>query len=1057
MNGGAGEGGRTASLPAVVPAAVPGVVRLPKIGDPLSYPRAMLGFVETRSVSPVFVGRTGELDTLNDALARAGGGDTPGASAAGGEPQALLLGGEAGVGKTRLVEEFARAAGRRGAVVALGGCVEIGADGLPFAPFSTALRALRRHLPEELAAAAAGQEEELARLLPELAEGAPVTGGGRHDEESMARLFELTARLLERVAARRTVVLVLEDLHWADASTRHLIAYLLRTLRTGRLVVLATYRSDDIHRRHPLRPLLAELDRLRTVRRLELGRFTRDEVGRQIAGILAHEPDPLQVDAIFERSDGNAFFVEELAVAAHEGSCTGLTDSLRDLLLVRVEALPESAQRVARIVAEGGSTVEYRLLAAVAGLAEDDLIEALRSAVNANILLPGERSRLNRRYAEALDADPTLVPAAERVMRLASYWYHAHDPAKALPAVLDASVEARRRHAYSEQLRLLERAMELWDSVPDDVRATLRPVDYTEVYPPCGCDPATTPLRYLDLMAEAAVAGRLCGERERAMKITKRALRLLEDEQDTGSGTGASGRDPQRAAWFWTQRSLLVQAQGRGDGWRELGIAQELVRGLPPSQVHAEVLAMAANWSMLHSPGPDAMTAAERAVEYARMVGADEIELNARLTLGGLMVDAGQIDAGLAEMFQVRDLVVAQDRSVVVARSHVNLPSALESVGRSRDALGILREGVDLTRRMGLLESEAWVWGNLAESLISLGRWDEALEAADRAGAPGRSPAPRGGAALKRAAVALARGEPAEAARLLAEARAAYGTHDPMPQYQLPLAALAIGIAEAEGRLPDARAELVRVLDAGFPPGTQRYGWPLLLSAAAAEADARALPAAEEGRADILERLAGAAKHLTTGAPLWAAHERWVRAELHRAHGRDTPQLWSEVVTAFECLERPYDLARVRHRLAGALLATGGEDERARATELLRLARTVADHLGARPLSDAVALLGRRARLTLGHTGDPGAAPEPTDPAEALGLTGRERDVLRLVSEGRTNRQIAGELFISPKTASVHVSNILAKLGVSGRGEAAAVAHRLALFPAERLTSGSPE
>ncbi len=1075
MNGGTGEGGRTAFLPAVVP----GTVRLPKTGDPLSYPRAMLGSVETRSVSPVFVGRTGELDTLNEALARAEGADAgasdAGASAFGGEPQALLLGGEAGVGKTRLVEEFAAAAHRRGAVVALGGCVEIGADGLPFAPFSTALRALRRHLPGELAAAAAGQEEELARLLPELAEGTPVTGGGRHDEESMARLFELTARLLERVAARHTVVLVLEDLHWADASTRHLIAYLFRTLRTGRLVVLATYRSDDIHRRHPLRPLLAELDRLRTVRRLELGRFTRDEVGRQIAGILAHEPDPGQVDAIFERSDGNAFFVEELAVAAHEGSCTGLTDSLRDLLLVRVEALPESAQRVARLVAEGGSTVEYRLLAAVAQLAEDDLIEALRSAVNAHILLPapdgdgyrfrhslvreavgddllpGERSRLNRRYAEALDADPTLVPAAERVMRLASYWYHAHDPARALPAVLDASVEARRRHAYSEQLRLLERAMELWDAAPDDVRATLRPVDYTEVYPPCGCDPDTTPLRYLDLMAEAAVAGRRCGERERAMKITKRALRLLEDEQ----GTSACGRDQQRAAWFWTQRSLLVQAQGRGDGWRELGIAQELVRGLPPSQVHAEVLAMSANWSMLHCPGPEAMTAAERAVEYARMVGADEIELNARLTLGGLMVDAGQIDAGLAEMFQVRDLVVARNGTAVVARSHVNLPSVLESVGRSREALGILREGVDLTRRMGLLESEAWVWGNLAESLISLGRWDEALEAADRAGAPGRGPAPRGGAALKRATVALARGESAEAARQLTEARAAYGTHDPMPQHRLPLAALTVGVAAAEGRLADARAELARALDEGFPPGTQRYGWPLLLAAAEAEADARTLPAADEGRTEAVERLSDAAKRLTTGAPVWAAHEHWVRAELHRARDRDTPQLWSEAVTAFERLERPYELARVRHRLAAALLATGGEDERARATELLRLARTVADHLGARPLSDAVALLVRRARLTLGRAApEPAAAPAPADPAEALGLTGRERDVLRLVAEGRTNRQIAGELFISPKTASVHVSNILAKLGVSGRGEAAALAHRLALFPAERLGAG---
>ncbi|MFC7985870.1 AAA family ATPase [Streptomyces sp. NPDC057336] len=1029
----------------------------------------MLASVETRSVSPVFVGRAGELATLHDALVRA-------ASA---EPQALLLGGEAGVGKTRLVEEFADAARRQGAVVALGGCVEIGADGLPFAPFSTALRALRRQLPGELADAAAGQEEELARLLPELGEGAPVTGGGRHDEESMARLFELTARLLERVAARHTVVLVLEDLHWADASTRHLIAYLVRTLRTGRLVVLATYRSDDIHRRHPLRPLLAELDRLRTVRRIELGRFTRDEVGRQIAGILAYEPDPLQVDEIFERSDGNAFFVEELAVAAHEGCCTGLTDSLRDLLLVRVEALSESAQRVARTVAEGGSTVEYRLLAAVASLAEDDLIEALRAAVGANILLPapdgdgyrfrhslvreavaddllpGERSRLNRRYAEALDADPTLVPAAERVMRLASYWYHAHDPARALPAVLDASVEARRRHAYSEQLRLLERAMELWDSVPDDVRATLRPVDYTEVYPPCGCDPQTTPLRYLDLMAEAAVAGRLCGERERALKITKRALRLLEEDQEADAAAPASGRDPQRAAWFWTQRSLLVQAQGRGDGWRELGIAQELVRGLPPSQVHAEVLAMAANWSMLHDPGPDAVVAAERAVEYARMVGADDIELNARLTLGGLMVDAGHIDAGLAEMYQVRDLVVAQGRSAVVARSHVNLPSVLESVGRSEEALGILREGVELTRRMGLLESEAWVWGNLSESLISLGRWDEALEAAARASAPGRGPAPRGGAALKRAVVALARGGTAEAAGLLAEARAAYGTHDPMPQYRLPLAALALGIAAAEGRLPDVRAELTRALDAGLPPGTQRYGWPLLLSAAQAEADARGLPAAEEGRAEALERLAGTAKSLTTGAPVWLAHEKWVRAELHRAEGRDTPALWTEAVTAFECLERPYDLARVRHRLAAALLDTGGEDERARATELLRLAGAVARHLGARPLADAVDRLGRRARLTLGRAA--GLERVPADPAEALGLTGRERDVLRLVSEGRTNRQIAEELFISPKTASVHVSNILAKLGVSGRGEAAAVAHRLALFPADRIASGSAE
>ncbi|WP_261719506.1 helix-turn-helix transcriptional regulator [Streptomyces sp. FZ201] len=1003
----------------------------------------MLWPVETQFVSPVFVGRTEELQALKDALARADAG----------EPQALLLGGEAGVGKTRLVEEFAQHAVRAGAVVALGGCVEIGADGLPYAPFSTALRALRHELPAELADAAQGQEEDLARLLPELG----TTATGRYDDENgIARLFELTARLLERVSADRTVVLALEDLHWADASTRHLLAYLLRTLRTGRLVVLATYRADDIHRRHPLRPLLAELDRLRTVRRIELGRFTRAEVGRQIAGILAAEPDPAQVDAIFERSDGNAFFVEELAVASHEGCAAQLTDTLRDLLLVRVEALPETAQRVARIVAEGGSTVEYRLLAAVAGLPEDDLIEALRAAVNASILtpapggdgyrfrhslvreavgddlLPGERSRLNRAYAEALQADPGLVPADVLVMRLASYWYHANDPAKALPAVLDASVAARRRHAHSEQLRLLERAMELWDAVPENVRATLRPVDYTEVYPPCGCDPDTKALSYLDLMAEAAVAGRLCGERERALKITKRALRLLEGEGD-----------PLRAAWFWIQRARLIQAQARGDGWQEIATAQELVRGTPPSEVHAEVLATVASWAMVRSPGPEAMTAAERAVEYARMVGATEIELNARLTLGGLLVEAGEGGTGLAVMKEVREQSLALGVPSVIGRSHINLGSVLVGVGRAEEALDVLQDGLRITRERGLRDSEAWIWANLAEALICLGRWDEAVEAADSARRTGQVAKPRGCAAHCLGTIALARGQLADAARHLADARASYGTHDPMPQNNLPVTRLAIALAAAEGRLLDARAELTRTLNTGFQPGTQRYAWPVLLDAAVAEADARTLPVAQDGRAETLERLFSAVKTLTTDAPIWHAYDQWTRAELRRAEGETPVDLWSAVVAAFEQLQRPYDLARVRHRLAEALLTTGGEEDRAPAAELLRLAHAVAEHLGARPLADEVTSLAQRARLPL--TAE--ASPRPA--ADGLGLTTREHDVLRLVSAGRTNRQIAEELFISPKTASVHVSNILAKLGVAGRGEAAAVAHRLGLFTTE--------
>ncbi|MDX3576893.1 helix-turn-helix transcriptional regulator [Streptomyces sp. FL07-04A] len=1017
----------------------------------------MLAPVENRSVSPVFVGRSDELDILNDALSRA----------AAGEPRALLVGGEAGVGKTRLVEEFAVTAGRdAGAVVAVGGCVEIGADGLPFAPFSAALRALRRDLPDEFAAAAAGQEDELARLLPECGRST----AGRHDEEGMARLLELVARLLERVAAERTVVLVLEDLHWADASTRHLLSYLLRTPRTGRLVVVATYRADDIHRRHPLRPLLAELDRLRTVRRLELARFTRDEVGRQIAGILSREPDPEQIDAIFERSDGNAFFVEELAVAAHEGCRTGLTDSLRDLLLVRVETLPDCAQNVARIVAEGGSTVEYRLLEAVARLAEDDLIDALRAAVNAHLLLPapdgdgyrfrhslvreavsddllpGERSRLNRRYAEALQADPTLVPADERVMRLASYWYHAHDPARALPAVLDASVEARRRRAYSEQLRLLERAMELWEAAPQEVRGALRPVGHAEAYPsgppapregtPGGRGPAG-PLRYLDLLAQATVAGRYCGERERALKIAKRALRLLEDEDG----------DPLCAAWFWVQRSRLVRSLGRGSGREELARAQELMRGLPPSEVHAEVLAHAAGWSALHAPGPDAYRAAERAVEYARMVGARETELKARQILGILMVDAGHIETGLTELSEVRDRALAEDIPTVALDAYVNLPAELEAVGRSREAVAIMAEGLLYARRQGLPDTEACVQGNLAESLLSLGRWDEADRASAEAGRIARGVAVKGVHAVLRAELALARGELAEAGRRLEAAHRYFGFREHVPQDRLPLARLAVALAVAEDRPADARSHLEHALDVGFPPGAQRYAWPLLLTAASA-LDAVTVAAGAGAGAGTADRIRRAAKTLAAFAPVWQAHALWLHAELARAEGRNDPEDWSEAVAAFECLERPYDLARVRRRMAEALLAVGGEAERERAAELLRLTHAVAVHLGARPLADAVALLGRRARLPRTTVAGPPDAPAgPADPLAALGLTSRERDVLRLVSVGRTNRQIAEELFISPKTASVHVSNILSKLEVSGRGEAAAVAHRLGLFP----------
>ncbi|MDX6348644.1 MAG: hypothetical protein QOF84_3434 [Streptomyces sp.] len=1017
-------------------------------GTRLSYPRAMLGSVQTQSVSPVFVGRSRELTRLTSALARA----------CAGEPQALLVGGEAGVGKSRLLEEFLGAAAASGAVTAVGGCVEIGADGLPFAPVSTVLRVLHRQLGDELAAAAAGQEGELALLLPELGE----TDRESHDEHGRARLFELTARLLERLADGRTLVIALEDLHWADKSTRELLAYLFRSLHRGRLIVIATYRSDDIHRRHPLRPFLAELDRMRTVERIELARFNRTEVRQQVAGILAAEPVQAFVDTVFKRSDGNPFFVEELACSITQGCRTGLSDSLRDLLLVRLETLPDGAQRVARVVAEGGSTVEYALLAAVAGLSEDDLIEALRAAVGANILLPtddgdgyrfrhslvreavgddllpGERGRISRRYAQALEADPTLIRSDERPARLASYWYHAHDAAKALPAVLRASVEARRRHAYAEQRHMLERALELWDSVPDEVRERLILADYGEIYPLwCGCDPGATRLRQLDLMSEITVAARRSGERERALAVARRALRTLEDADD-----------PLSSAWFWVQCSRLTEDLARGDGWDEIGKAQELVRGLPPSAVHAEVLVAAASWGMIHAPGPDALATAQRAVELARLVGAEDTELDARTTLGIIMVDAGSIDEGLAELRAVRDRAVELEAAGAICRSGINLSAALEAVGRSAESAEAAGAAAEAAARFGLRDQRAFALSNRAASLLAMGRWTEAADAVKEAGEAATSAITRGWVLLMTAHLDALRGDFTAAAECAAAARATLGSGQAgPPQQAIPFHALAVAVEAGHGRFVQARTEAQAALDAGFAPGMHRHAWPLLYAAAAVESDAIGLPAAEPGRAEMLARLRKAATKLPTLAPVWAAYALLVEAELSRAEGHSDPAPWSAAEAAFAALDRPYQLARIRLRLAEAHLAHG---DRKAATALLTAAHATADRLGAGPVREEAALLAERARIPLGGAAvpvlpddDPAA---PADLVEPFGLTSREREVLRHVAAGHTNRRIAEELFISPKTASVHVSNILAKLSVSSRGEAAALAHRLRLF-----------
>ncbi|MFG2905919.1 AAA family ATPase [Kitasatospora sp. NPDC048286] len=1011
--------------------------------------------MQQTSVSPVFVGRGSEITELTDALRRAGTGS----------PQAVLVGGEAGVGKTRLLEEFLERAAAQGAVTTLGSCLEVGAEGLPYAPLAAALRRLHRSLGPELEAAAAGSESHLALLLSEFGE----VDGEPNDEYSRARLFEHTARLFERLGAERTLVLAVEDLHWSDRSTRELLAFLVRTLHRSRVLLVATYRTDDLHRRHPLRPFLAELERLRTVQRLELARFGRREVAAQLAGILGTAaPDRQLVDRIHRRSEGNPFFVEELATAFEDGFGAGLTDSLRDILLVRVEGLDEEAQRVVRIAAEGGSHVEHALLAAVLD-DEEALIEALRVAVGANILrpdsegegyrfrhalvreavsddlLPGERHRINRKFALAVEAQPQLVPGDALAARLANYWYHAHDPARALPTALDAARAARRRNAFAEQLGMLERALELWDLVSEEVLAhTLRPYDWAETYPPGSrdhdaADEDCDRIQLEDVLAEAVVAARRSGDRERGLSLAKRGIRLVDEVEH-----------PVRAAWFRINRARMLGSLRRSGDEEEIAHAHRLVEHLPPSAVQAEVFALSANSAMLKTPGPEHVELAERAIRIAQEVGAHSVEVHARMTLGGLRYDVqGDAEGGLTELAGAVERARLLGVPDLLLRGINNLASMQRGLGRPEAAVRLAREGLEFADGNGLLRNiGAILTGNLVEALTDLGRVREAAEVL--AGYESTSLTGTHAEFLDRMRgdLAVLAGDLATAAAMLAQARAA--NRIGQVQHSVPISRLAIRIAALGGRPLEARDELLAALAEEGRTGNESDVYPLLAEAAAVEADSRGLPQAEAGRPGALAVIAEAAAELRPRAPLHHGWARLLEAELARAEGTDTPREWAAAVEALRPTGLPYPLALALLRAGEAEVQAGRREAGA---ELLREAAELAAVRDDRPLGGQIAALAERAGLSLAPAERAAAVPAQAA-GDSFNLTPRERDVLRLLARGWTNRQIAEELYISPKTASVHVSNILGKLAVGGRGEAAALAHRLRLFPDDLASSG---
>jgi predicted ATPase len=228
----------------------------------------------SRTPARRFVGRDSELARLEVLLA---GAET-------GQPGVALLSGDAGVGKTRLLEELGSRAVAAGHTVLVGSCVQVGDFGLPYVPIIDALRAVEAR-PEGavLLREAAARRPALGRLLPQLVEGEQASGS-LGDGLAQVQLFEAVHDIVLALAELTPVLFVVEDVHWADRSTRDLLAFLVRTMRVGRVTLLISYRSDDVHRRHPLRPLLAELARRPDIERIDLSPFTRAELAELLAG-----------------------------------------------------------------------------------------------------------------------------------------------------------------------------------------------------------------------------------------------------------------------------------------------------------------------------------------------------------------------------------------------------------------------------------------------------------------------------------------------------------------------------------------------------------------------------------------------------------------------------------------------------------------------------------------------------------------------------------------------------------------------------------------------------
>jgi DNA-binding CsgD family transcriptional regulator/tetratricopeptide (TPR) repeat protein len=1076
-----------------------------------------------RFSSERFVGRERELSHLAVALEAAGDGRSP----------RLLMSGRGGVGASRLVTEAVRRVGRLDRPFQVIRCTAVPARGrAAFGPiiqgFTPWLEALD---DQELRRAVGSGAEPISRLVPSLATRlAGQIPHARRDsiapERRGAWIGEAIQGLLERAGERQPILVVLEDLHHADAGTRNLATFLARVARPARVCLLLTYGRDRITRGHPLQAQLSAISGASDPpAQLELGPLDRFDLAQLVAEIEGERPTAAALLLVAERSGGDPLIAEEVLAARRELPGLSLGSTLDELVLARLARRTSEARRVLRLLAPAGRPLERGELAAVAttfeelvegipprsttrprrgdGVLDADLRAGVVEALDHGFLVERTDRRLEIRHelvAQAIEAD--LLPVQRRRHHIAlaaalgsdpasalTHWLAAFEPARARAAALATAATAEKLDSAADALAARELALEL------GAASGARAADGRLLF---------------ETAAIALAAGR-----------ADRALAYLE----SAAGRFGEREDAETAASIYETLGRVLRALGDHD--RALAEHRRAASITPEGTTlqRASVLASLAQTLMLLGHFGEAIRVGGQAVEVARQVGpeARSVEAHALCTVGVANAWGANGSEGIRQLQDALRLARELDDPDVSFRATLNLTTALALFGRRDEAIEVTRDAIERARADGLEVAYGnSMRGNIAEALFSAGRWTEARETIRTALEWSPDAVAFAEASVTAAMLEVETSVDERAASLLGW-RPLEIDHAPDPQLEVPATRAAASFALWRGDVADAR----RAVERGWALVRRAEDWALAARMAATYLEVHAAVAADARERHALPEITGArqrgkrilaeaetvlrASGVAPGAPsrLEAdANLATARAFLARLEGRDDPVLWDAAAQGWERAGEPYQVARARWRQAEAALP--GRDarvSRAAARGPLLEAVRIARELGARPLLRELTNLASRALITIpglvaadaqagraaaesatqtdgprqrpvmgarasGTQGEPiasrvsaestpanaagsssgiAAAFAPDDdrkrPKEAFGLSKRELEVLALIADGRTNREIGERLFISQKTVGVHVGNILSKLGASGRVEAAMVAIRLELVP----------